>query len=183
MGGTAVRERVIDRVRTPVEVFDNGHVLLDFGEETYAVVTTGFTMQSSRGPSLELYGMEGTIQLLGYDWAPEGYERWQNESATWEIFSDADPSWPWTAGITHLIDCIETGASPVNTPEHALHVLEVMLKAEESAKEGVALELETTFPPLRLNPDDIELIPDPYRDEREGASTPADPKFKTSQSV
>ncbi len=181
MGGTAIPERVIDRVRTPVEVFDSGHVLLDFGKESYAVVTTGFTMQSSRGPSLELYGMEGTIQLLGYDWAPEGYERWQNTTATWETFADADPSWPWTAGITHLIDCLETGASPLNTPEHALHVLEVMLTAEESAKKGKALELETTFPSIRLNPDEIELLPDPYREERVGASTPWETEVETDR--
>jgi hypothetical protein len=35
----------------------------------------------------------------------------------------------------------------LNTPEHALHVLEIMLKAQQSAREGRALALETTFVP------------------------------------
>ena len=39
------------------------------------------TIQQYRGPGVELYGTTGTIQLLGDDWDPEGYEVWQNEAA------------------------------------------------------------------------------------------------------
>lgn len=166
MGGTAIPERVVDGRVIPVEVFDNGHLLLDFGGETYAVVTTGFTMQAYRSPALELYGTDGTIQLLGDDWAPEGYELWRNETSTWELFPDVDPHWHWTSGLTHLVDCLEAGKQSLNTPEHAFHVLEVMLKAEESARDGVALDINSTFPALQLEPDAIELKPDPDRDER-----------------
>ncbi len=46
--------------------------------------------------------------------------------------------------------------------------------------DGVAIDLESTFPALRLNPEEIDLTPDPYRDEREGASTPLDSEVETA---
>ncbi len=61
-----------------VEAEDNAHVLIDFGEARFASVTTGFTMQRYRSPAIELYGADGVLQLLGDDWAPEGYELWRN---------------------------------------------------------------------------------------------------------
>jgi predicted dehydrogenase len=48
--------------------------------------------------------------------------------------------------IAHLADCIQQDSQPVISGEHAVHVLEIMLKALQSAREGRALELETTFP-------------------------------------
>ena len=60
---------------------DNAHVLIDFGDARYAVVTTGFTMQKYRSPCIELYGTHGVLQMLGDDWAPEGYELWRNDKA------------------------------------------------------------------------------------------------------
>lgn len=76
--GTAIPIREVEGEMIDVEVEDNAHVLIDFGVSVFAVVTTGFTMQKSRGVTTELYGTEGTIQLPGYDWAPEGYEIWRN---------------------------------------------------------------------------------------------------------
>ena len=43
------------------------------------------------------------------------------------------------------------------TPEHALHVLEIMLKAQQSGREGRAVDLESTFAPL--------VIPEPGAQE------------------
>ena len=62
-----------------VEADDNAHILIDFGESVFAVVTTGFTIQKYRTPAIEIYGSKGTIQMMGDDWDPEGYELWQNE--------------------------------------------------------------------------------------------------------
>ena len=53
---------------------DNAHVLIDFGNACFAVVTTGFTIQKYRTPAIELYGLEGTMQMMGDDWAPERAE-------------------------------------------------------------------------------------------------------------
>jgi predicted dehydrogenase len=86
MSGVAIPERVIDRERTVVESDDNVQLLLDFGETTYAVVTTGFTIQRYRNAGIELYGSEGTIQMIGEDWAPRGYELWQNREGCWRTY-------------------------------------------------------------------------------------------------
>ena len=63
-----------------VQAEDNAHVLIDFGDARFASVTTGFTMQQYRSPAIELYGSDGVLQLLGDDWAPDGYELWRNSS-------------------------------------------------------------------------------------------------------
>ena len=49
------------------------------------------------------------LQLLGDDWAPEGYELWQNDDGAWRVFRETDPHWPWTDGLRHLVDCVESG--------------------------------------------------------------------------
>ncbi len=48
-------------------------------------------MQKYRSPAIELYGTTGVLQLLGDDWAPEGYELWRNGHGAWEIHGETDP--------------------------------------------------------------------------------------------
>ncbi len=147
MLGTAIPERVVDGELMRVETEDNAHVLLDFGDSVFAVVTTGFTIQQYRCPAIEVYGSHGTIQMLGEDWDPNGYELWQNDVGAWQIFKETDPAWPWTDGLRHMVECIQTGTRPIITPEHAYHVLEIMLKAMESGRDGQARSIESTFTP------------------------------------
>jgi predicted dehydrogenase len=145
--GTAIAERVVDGEMTKVEVNDNAQVLLDFGNQVYASVATGFTIQKyGRAPAIELYGLKGTMNMLGDDWAPNGFEQWRNEAGCWELFPEAEPGWPWTAGLAHLIDCVEKGVPSVTRPEHAYHALEVMLAAVRSGDEGRAVQIESGFP-------------------------------------
>jgi len=147
MTGVAIPEREINGRKIRVEAEDNAHVLLDFGEGAFAVVTTGFTLQQYRSPALEIYGTTGTIQMLGDDWDPDGYELWQNSVGAWQVFKETTPDWAWTDGLNHLIECIGNGTRPRVTPSHALHVLEIMLKAQEAGRDGRALLLESTFTP------------------------------------
>jgi predicted dehydrogenase len=168
MSGVAIPERVVDGKLMKVETDDNAQLLLDFGDTTYAVVTTGFTIQRYRVPGIELYGSEGTIQMIGEDWAPRGYELWQNKAGCWQVFEES--SWHWADGARHMIDCIEQGTKPVVTPEHAFHVLEIMLATMESGRTGRAIPIESTFEPPRFDPTDgtrpaTHLIHDPGRDE------------------
>ena len=79
MTGVAIPERIIDGEPMRVQAEDNAHVLIDFGDARFAVVTTGFTMQRYRSPAIELYGTHGVMQMLGDDWAPEGHEVWRND--------------------------------------------------------------------------------------------------------
>ena len=152
MTGVAIPERVVDGEMIQVEAEDNAHVLIDFGESVFAVVTTGFTIQKYRNPAIELYGSQGVIQMMGDDWAPDGYEMWQNNVGAWQIFEETARRWPWTDGLRHFVECIQTGTRPLITPEHGYHVLEIMLKAKEAGRDGRAREIESTFTLPEINP-------------------------------
>jgi predicted dehydrogenase len=145
MTGTAVPERFIHKKPVKVQVEDTAQILIDFGDSVFAVVTSGFTMQKYRSPALELYGVNGTIQMLGDDWAPEGYELWQNAIGAWLTYDETDPHWQWTEGLKHLVECIHSGEKPALSPDHALHVLEIMLAAQKSGRTGRAQLIESSF--------------------------------------
>ena len=148
MAGVAIPEREIYGKTIAVEAEDNAQVLLDFGESTFGVVTSGFTMQQYRSPALEIYGTTGVIQMLGDDWDPDGYELWQNPVGAWQLFKETDPDWLWTDGLPHLVESLHGGLAPLPRPEHARHVLEIMIKAQRSARESRALGIDSTFEPL-----------------------------------
>jgi predicted dehydrogenase len=145
MTGVAIPEREINGKKVRVEAEDNAQVLLDFGGGALAVITTGFTIQQYRAPAFEVYGATGTIQMLGDDWDPDGYELWQNSAGAWQVFKETDPDWPWSDGLRHLVECIQTGTRPLVTPEHAYHVLEIMIKAQQSGREGRGIPIESSF--------------------------------------
>src|SRR5215216_6529293 len=151
MTGVAIPERIVDGVPLPVRAEDNAHVLIDFGDARFAVVTTGFTMQRYRSPCIELYGSDGVLQMLGDDWAPEGYEVWRTEAAVWELHPESEPTWPWTDGLRHLVECIERDEEPVLRPAHAFHAVEIMLAAQAAGADGRARTIASDFPAPELD--------------------------------
>jgi predicted dehydrogenase len=148
--GAAIPHRIVNGQIWSVEEDDNTHLLLDFGEAVFAVVTTGFTLAQYRCPALELYGTRGTLQMQGEDWDPNGYEMWLNETDSWHVHRETQPDWPWTDGLRHLVECIRGQQPPLIQPEHAFHVLEIMLKAKESARSGKVQTISSTCPPLAI---------------------------------
>jgi len=142
-----IPRRRVEGKSVQVQTPDNVQLILDFGGGLLASLLTGYTIQQVRGYALEIYGETGVMQVAGHTWAPQGYELWQNEAGSWQVFPEQEPNWPWTAGLDHLVECALTGQKPAVTPEHALHVTEIMIKALESAREGKALRLTTTFTP------------------------------------
>jgi predicted dehydrogenase len=161
MAGVAIPDRLVEGETVRVQAEDNAHVLIDFGDARFASVTTGFTMQRYRSPAIELYGSDGVLQLLGDDWAPDGYELWRNGKGAWELFPESDPGWQWTEGLRHLVECIEGGREPVIRPEHAYHALEIMLAAQAAAADGRAREIVSDFPRPDLAA--LESRPDGHR--------------------
>jgi predicted dehydrogenase len=148
MVGTACPQRTVQGKSVRVETDDNSQVLLDFGDSSFAVITSGFTLQQYRGPGLELFGTEGTLYLLGDDWDPDGYELWQNSAGCWQIYKETQPDWPWADGLRHFVDCIENQSKPLVRPDHAYHVLEIMIAAQAAGRDGQARTIESTFEPL-----------------------------------
>jgi predicted dehydrogenase len=146
MTGTAIPAREVEGEIVSVQTEDNVQILIDFGEAVFGVVTSGFTMQQYRSPAVEIYGSTGAVQMLGDDWDPDGYELWQNSTGAWQVFKETDPGWSWCDGLNHLVDCIQSGRKPLITPEHANHVLEIMIRAKESGMDGQAKTVSSTFP-------------------------------------
>ncbi len=122
MVGTAASERVVEGELMPVEVDDNAHITIDFGNACFGVVTTGFTIQKYKTPAIEIYGLDGTLRL------------------------ETKPSWRWTDGLAHLVEAIETDREPLIRPEHGYHALEIMLAVQEAGRTGTTVEIENCFP-------------------------------------
>ena len=154
--GTAIQQRVIEGELMEVQTDDNVHLCIEFAHNCYAVVTTGFTIQRYRTPAIEIYGSKGTIQMLGDDWDPDGYELWQNDVGAWKVFPESDPNWPWTDGINHLVHCIRNGVRPLHDPAHAYHVIEIIEKARLVGKTGMAQTIESSFSPPNLSGEKTE---------------------------
>lgn len=145
--GAAIPQRLVNGAPVDVTIEDNTQILLDFGGAAFATVTSSFTIQQYRDATIELYGSEGTIRLQGDDWAPNGFDIWRNETAAWEHIPEAEPGWNYLDGLRHLVQCIHDGARPLITPEHAYHVLEVLLKAQIAGRTGQAQDIESVFAP------------------------------------
>ena len=147
VSGIAVSERVVDDEPMRPTLDDNFQVALDFGGGALGVLTTGFTMASLRTPAFELFGSDGTIQLLGADWEPAGFDLWRNDVGAWELVPEPDPGWNYAAGLRHLVEHLIGGAPLAVSPELALHVLEVMLLATEAGRDGTTRTLTTSLAP------------------------------------
>ncbi len=160
-GGISIPERdvLIERLAgQKIKVGANDHNLihLDFGNNRFAQLLSSFAVPSSKAPAFELHCTKGSISISMSDWydgngAIDIYKRdesllgvdgWLNGV---RAPGDYGQDHLIHAGPSHFINCLLEREKPILTAEHACHVLEIILKATASAKEGKALELETTF--------------------------------------
>ncbi|MCS7310715.1 MAG: Gfo/Idh/MocA family oxidoreductase [Armatimonadetes bacterium] len=144
--GTAIPERLVEGQRVQVEADDNAIVLMDHGTGVFSCVMTGFVY----GPyheerTVELVGTRGSINLLGWDWHPKGVEVWDEEREAWKIVCEDQQGYNWNQGGSYLARCLATGEKPLMTAEHAFHVLEVMLAAQQSAQTGQRIAIHSRF--------------------------------------
>ena len=163
LSGITVPERRVrggpfDGMAIPVSAPDNNLILIDFGDATFAVVDGTFNVVASKSPRMEVFGLEGTLLVNRVDVAPPPLEVYRLDAApglagwispqTYEIFpvgSDRFAELARGVLIEHLADCIRDHAQPVASGRHARHVLELMLAAQQSAREGRAIDVFSTF--------------------------------------
>ena len=158
-GGIAIPERTVlipDRYGETVRVRTNDvmTIELDFGDNVFAQVLASFAVPRSKAPAMEIHASGGSISIASQIWydtnAPVDLVVLQHKPDLIEEWEQAAPPDRTNlsliqAGPAHLVACLEGTETPILTAEHAAHVLEIMLGAGASAKEGRAISLETTF--------------------------------------
>ena len=137
------------------DVDDNVLIMLDWGDNLFAQLDVTHCMLASQGPWAEFYGSKGVV-VSGAGEAPrnEGVPLMQvylepgpfNKRGWFKIYEDrGEKKWNISHGVEHVVDCIIEGRKPANSGEHARHVIEIIEKAQDSAKLGQVLELTSSF--------------------------------------
>ena len=92
---------------------DVSHIILRHAGGALSSVVSSQAIQRYRRPALELYGTEGTANLLGDDWDPRGFEVWRNAGGSWEEHDAIEPTWLWADGLREVLSSIRDGRPPL----------------------------------------------------------------------
>jgi len=139
---------------------DNYMVILDFGDQTLGFVDGTFCCKSPYDQTrwdAEYYGSEGIVYMNDMTTGLRGPLEVYLEKEVrgfprgWlKPFPPKSEFWlekiPMeNLGLIHWVNCILEDKEPLNSAEHARHVVEVATKAVESAETGRALEIQSSF--------------------------------------
>lgn len=127
----------------PVEADDHWQIVLDFGGGRLATLAANNVVVDSKMPPVEIHGLTGTIAFDPIDVSTpihllEKGKGWR-ELIPPASGRTAGPD--HHLGIEHLVDCIQQARKPVLSLDAALHVIEVIEKAAQSAREGKMVEV------------------------------------------
>jgi predicted dehydrogenase len=147
--------RVVENRPEPirVEAEDNAMVLMEHASGALSHVQSGFNYFDPYGhggtgqtkATISIVGTAGNMHLIGYDWAPAGVElRTKDRTSAETVVQDAG-AYVWQEGASVIAECLATGREPLITPEHALHVLEIIEAARASQETGRRIPLESSF--------------------------------------
>lgn len=132
---------------------DNAMVLLDHGHGVISHVQSGFNFFNPHGhtgsqesrQTISIVGSQGQMGLVGYDWEPLAVELATQEQPQPMRHATDSAGYVWQQGASLVAECLATGREPLFTPEHALHVVEIIVAARESQRTGRRIELTSTF--------------------------------------
>jgi predicted dehydrogenase len=147
---TAVGEREVAGARLEATGHDVQHVILRHAGGALSSLVTGQAIQRYRRPALELYGTEGTANLLGDDWDSHGFELWRNSAGFWESHDSLDPTWLWCDGLRELVVCLRECRAPLAEASHDLHLLDIIASARVASRERRAVGVHSVFDALDL---------------------------------
>ena len=142
-----------DKGEIKVTEEDNAMVLLDHGQGVLSHVECSFNFFNPNDHAyaeqdhhtLSVTGRNGVMQLAGYDWGPHAVDLSTAEEPNYKRFADAPHDYVWQCGAALVAECLATGKEPLFTPEHALHVVEIMTAARQSQQTGRHIPLQSTF--------------------------------------
>jgi predicted dehydrogenase len=147
-------ERTVgDKGRIKVEEEDNAMVLMDHRQGVISHVQSGFNYFNPHGHegseekrhTITIVGSRGFMGLAGYDWAPLGVDLATKNSPRLARHVTDPKGYAWQQGAVLAAQCLVTGKELLATPEHALHVLEIIVAARQSSATGQRINLESTF--------------------------------------
>jgi predicted dehydrogenase len=149
---TAIPERVAAGITIGDPDPDTVHLLLRHASGALSSLVASHAIQHYRRPALELYGDEGTANLLGDDWDPTGYEIWENAAGAWRLHEARDSTWRWTDGLHELVRALRDDQEPRCSESWDLHLLDVLEACRRAADEHRPVAVTSTFelPDLRL---------------------------------
>lgn len=144
---------VSDKGRIKVTEEDNAMVLMDHGRGVISHVQSGFNYFNPHGHdgsgeqrhTISVVGSEGYMGMVGYDWAPLGVDVATHGQPKLQRYATDTKGYVWQQGAVLAAESLVTGRKLRVTPEHALHVLEVIRAAHESAETRRQVALRSTF--------------------------------------
>lgn len=144
---------VSDKGRIRVTEEDNAMVLLDHGNGVISHVQSGFNYFNPHGHSgkdesrhtIQVIGSGGYMGLVGYDWEPLGVDLATAANPKLERHVTNAQGYIWQQGAALAAECLATGKELLVTPEHALHVLDIITAARASSASGRRIKLSSTF--------------------------------------
>src|SRR5262249_11418177 len=116
---------------------DNAMVLMDHGGGLISHVQSGFNYfnphchdgSKEQRHTLTIVGTAGSMGLVGYDWEPQGVDLATRDRPRFKRHATDKGNFVWQMGASLAAECLATGKELLITPEHALHVLEIIQAA------------------------------------------------------
>ena len=149
-------ERMVDdKGKIKVETEDNAHLLLEHDKNVISHVMCGFNYYDRFGHqakdqslhSIQIFGSEGNMRLIGYDWETNGVALDSVKTNGVEQLLCTDKGgYQWQEGAKVVGESMIKGTEPRINVEHALHVLEIIESARKSSATGMKIKLQSTFP-------------------------------------
>jgi len=144
---------ITEKGKIKVTEEDNAQVLIDHGQGVISHVQSGFNYFNPHGHdgsgerqhTVTVVGSGGFMGLVGYDWAPQGVDLATRKQRNIERHATDAEGYVWQQGAALAAECLVTGKELLVTPEHALHVLEIITAARESQGTGKRIKLTSTF--------------------------------------
>jgi predicted dehydrogenase len=145
--------KITDKGDISVTAEDNAMVVMDHGNGVLSHVQCGFNYFAAEEHddvrqdhhTITLTGTNGELAMAGYDWAPHGVDVATRAQRKFQRYASDRAGYVWQQGASLVAECLATGKEPPFTPEHALHVVEIMTAARQSQESGRRIQMRSTF--------------------------------------
>jgi predicted dehydrogenase len=147
-------ERTVDnKGKIKVEAEDNAMIIMEHAGGVLSHVQSGFNYFDPYGHggkgqdkhTISIWGSKGNMGLVGYDWAPFGVDLATMDSPTPVRYVPDPGSYVWQEGASVIAASLLEKNEPLISPEHALHVLDIIESARASSQTGQKISLQSGF--------------------------------------